>query len=129
MISNSKGFTLVEFLVAIVILTVGLLGMLSCINLAMEQNLDNILRTEAVLLADERMMKKRAIAFESLSTTTSNPPKIIISRRARGIFKNYSVQEIVATATERSKEVTINVSWRGRKAISSHSISSAVSYY
>jgi type IV pilus assembly protein PilV len=129
MINDSRGFTLIEFLVAIVILTVGLLGMLTCINLAVEKNLDNIFRTEAVILADDRMMQKRSRAFAALSTTVSNPPKIAISRHNRGVFKNYSVQEIISQSTDHSKEITINVTWKRKNTTSSHSISSAVSSF
>jgi len=127
--NNRKGFTLLEFLVATVILAVGLLGLLQCINLAMEKNLENMYRTEAVVITDERMMQKRAIAFDSLSTTTANPSKILMHRATRGVFKNYSVQEIVSQVTPHSKQIVINVSWKTKNASSSHSVSSLVSNF
>jgi type IV pilus assembly protein PilV len=124
-----NGFTLIEFLVATVILAVGLLGLLQCINLAMEKNLDNMYRTEAVLLIDERLMKKRTIAFEALSTTIANPDKISIHRATRGVYRNYSVQEIVSQVTPHSKQIEINISWRTKNGRSSHSASSLVSNF
>jgi type IV pilus assembly protein PilV len=129
MISNEHGFTLLEFLVAIVILTVGLLGLLQCINLAMEKNLESMYRTEAVMLADARMMQKRSISFASLSTTVANPPKILLGRDTRGVFKNYSVQEIITQSTTNSKEIVINVFWKKKDKSFSHSVSSFVSTF
>jgi len=129
MISNNRAFTLIEFLVALVILSVGLLGLLKCIDLAMEKNLDNIYRTEAVMLADDRMMLIRSSSFASLATTAANPPKILLERGTRGVFRNYSVQEIVTQSTPNSKEIVINVSWKKKGKSFFHSISSYVSKF
>jgi type IV pilus assembly protein PilV len=129
MLDNDMGFTLAEFLVAIFILMVGLLGLLQSINVAMDKNLDNILRNEAVQLADDRMMLKRSKSFTQLSTTVANPTKISVALATRGILKNYSVQEKVISRTNLSKEVVIDVSWKNKNVVSSHSISSIVSTF
>jgi type IV pilus assembly protein PilV len=129
MISNNRAFTLIEFLVALVILSVGLLGLLKSIDLAVEKNLDNVYRTEAVMLADDRMMLKRSSPFAVLSTTVADPPKILLERGTRGVFKNYSVQEIITQSTPNSKEIVINVSWKKKGKSFSHSISSFVSKF
>jgi len=130
MIRKESGFTLIEFLVAIVILMVGLLGMLQAINVAMEKNLDNILRTEAVMLADDHMMLKRSKSFSSLSTTVANPPsKAVPLRYVRGVLKNYSVQEIISQPTANSKQLVVNVYWRKKNTRNTHTISSIVSSY
>ncbi len=123
MTDTSQGFTLIEFLVAIAILSVGMLGMLQSINIAMDKNRDNVFRTEAVMLADERMMAVRAVAFGSVSTTITSPPKEAAGLRS---FKSYSVQKIVKQITGKSKEVVINVYWHKRKTSYSHSISTVL---
>ncbi|MDD2733494.1 MAG: prepilin-type N-terminal cleavage/methylation domain-containing protein [Desulfuromonadaceae bacterium] len=127
MINKNSGFTLIEFLVAIVILMIGLLGMLSGVNLAIEKTVETSLRNEAITLADERMMHKRAKAFSALSTGTTNAPQSETSRFFRGVYKNYSVQEIVTQSTPNSKEIILNVSWKFKNRKSTHSISSFVS--
>jgi type IV pilus assembly protein PilV len=129
MINSKNGFTILEFLVAMVILSVGLLGLLQCINLAMEKNLENIYRTEAVTLASDRMMQKRSKSFVSISTTVADPPKVALGRATRGIFRNYSVQEIITQSTPKSKEIVINISWKNKGKSFSHSISSFVSTF
>jgi type IV pilus assembly protein PilV len=126
MTDNQLGFTLLEFLVAIVILMAGLLGLLQVINVAMDKNLDNVFRTEATMLADDRMMRIRSRAFVSVSTTVTNPPKVNVVRNSRGILKNFSTQQIVSQPTDKSKQITINVTWRKKKTPYSHSISSII---
>lgn len=126
---NKDGFTLIEFLVAIVILMVGLLGMLQAVNVAMDKNLDNVLRTEAVMLADDLMMQKRSKTFTALSTTVANPAARPVARSIRGVMKNYSVQQVVSQPTGNSKQIVVNVAWRKKTARNTHSISSVVSSY
>lgn len=131
---NNKGFTLIEFMIASMILMVGLLGMLQGINVAVDKSMDNVFRNEALLVADDMMMAKRAKSFASLSTTTVTPPPAWTSsgpRFTRGVYKNYSVQQIVSRKTgddvKGSKEVIINVSWNYKQRHNSHTISSVVS--
>ena len=71
-ILNSKAFTMLEVLVAIVIMTVGLLGMLQAINLAISSNLQNDMRNQAVLIAEDRMAQVKSMPFDNI--TASVPP-------------------------------------------------------
>ena len=121
---NNRGFTLIEFLVAILILMVGLLGMLQGINLAMEKSMENVFRNEGLLVADDLMMAKRNKAFAALSTTTTTG---VVTRYTRGVYRNYSAQQIVNATTSNTKEVIINVSWNYRNRKYTHSVSSFVS--
>ena len=129
MLNNEQGFSLIEFLVATVILMVGMLGMLQAINVALDKNLESVYRNEATVLADDRMMLMRNRSFASISTTSASPAKKLVRRDVRGIFNNYSVQEIVNPTTALSKEIIINVSWRKKNKMYSNSISSVVSTF
>lgn len=51
--NNRSGFTLIEFCVAVLIMMVGLLGLLQAVNMATQHNLGNLLRNEAISVADE----------------------------------------------------------------------------
>ena len=129
MINNRHGFTLIEFLVAIVILMVGLLGMLQAVNVAMDKNLETAFRTEAIMLADDVMMRTRTSSYDSVAVTVPSPPATGVSRAVQGIFKNYSVQQIVKQPTTQSKEIIINVRWRKKNASYTHSLSSVITTY
>ena len=67
---DSGGFTLVEMMMAMLVLTVGLLGLLQSIQVAWQHNARNRLREEAVLLAEERMNDFR-INHTSFSRATT----------------------------------------------------------
>jgi len=123
---NEEGFTLVEFLVAVVILAVGLLGLLQCVNLAMGKNLENMYRVEAIQLADDCMVQKRSMPFLAITTARSYPT---ILRQTRGISKSYAVQEAINPVASRSKEIVINVFWTNKGNNYSHSVSSVVSSF
>ena len=60
--NNTKGFTLVEVLVAMVILAIGLLGLASLQAIALKDNQDAYLRSQANLLAYEMNDRMRANA-------------------------------------------------------------------
>lgn len=124
MISNSNGFSLIEFLVAILILMIGLLGLLQTINVAIDQDLGNVFRNEAVTVVDELMMKKRARAFVSVSTGQKTYPE---QRTVRGIPKVFSMTEKVEDITANSKKISIEASWTKKKATYKHSATSVVS--
>jgi type IV pilus assembly protein PilV len=128
MTDKNTGFTLIEFMVAIVILMVGMLGMLQGINIAMSKNVESLLRNEAVSVADEIMTRNKVRTFASISTTVANPNWQSVPRTTRGVFKNYSVQKIVTLVTQKnSKEILINVAWNYKNSRKTHSISSVVS--
>ena len=127
MTNNQNGFTLIEFLVAILILMVGMLGLLQSINVAMDKNLENLFRNEAIMVADEQMMQLRSRSFQSISTTASTVT--VVPRNIRGIQKNYSAQRIVTDPTTQSKQIQINVTWRKKNTPYSHSLSSVVTTF
>ena len=53
--NSQRGFTLVEVLVALVIVAIILLGNMAALSLSYRKNLQNILRDEAVKVAQEEM--------------------------------------------------------------------------
>lgn len=125
-IFNKKGFTLIEFLVAIVIMMVGLLGLLQTVNYAISHNMNNQLRQEAVMVADELMQIEMAKPFESIVIGTENksPQRIV-----NGNPYSYAVVITNSSPTARSINININVGWSYKQAQYEHAISSLVSQY
>ncbi|MDD2321845.1 MAG: prepilin-type N-terminal cleavage/methylation domain-containing protein [Geobacteraceae bacterium] len=122
--NNSDGFTLLEFLVAIVILSVGLLGMMQAVNSAIGHNMTTQLRDEAVRLADDKMAVEKSKTFDAISTTTKRENVQVTISKA---FKNYSVVKKGTSITSNTKTVQIDVFWRYKGQRSSHVISTLVS--
>ena len=116
-VSDNRGFTVIEFLVAVVILSVGLLGLLQSVNIAIRHNTVNELRLEGTQVADEEISRLLArgsslTGFDSISTTTS---RYFVSRRiptSLDAFKNYSITRTGSSVTANTKQVTIQASWR-----------------
>jgi type IV pilus assembly protein PilV len=102
---NNEGFTLIEFLVAIVILMVGMLGLLQAVNVALNSNMQNQLRNEALLVADHSMATELAKGFDAVSTFDH-----YTCEHRRNPFKNFSVAR-TGTDFLNSKEIRFEVSW------------------
>jgi len=122
---NSKGFTLIEMLVAMVIILVLLLGLVQAALLSIDSNLRNLLRDEAVRVAEQRMngmlidisgnqyQGLRNLPFDSpllqatpLTCTASN-----VSRSFRNMTRNYSVCWRITDLTTDVKRIEVTVGW------------------
>lgn len=121
--NNNDGFTLIEFLVAIVILSVGLLGLLQSVNYAISTNMQTQLRDEATRLADERMATEKSKVFDAISTT-QRAEKVEVN--VMNTFKNYSVVKNASLLTTNTKNVQISIVWRYKSEKYNHVISSLV---
>jgi len=120
---TNKGFTLVEFLVAIVILLVGLLGLLQTINIALQHNLNTQLRSEAVVVGDKMLATELAKGFDQVSTTTRNMTE---NRQILNAYKSYSAQRTGATLSN-SKQVNFRVWWKHKGTTYNHETFSVIS--
>jgi type IV pilus assembly protein PilV len=117
-----NGFTLVEFLVALLILTVGLLGLLETVNVSISQNMSNKLRADAVMIADQLVSADRARPFtDILPFTSTNRTNIGAG------FVNYSVVKEVSQIATNTKSVLVRVKWREKGLMKEHSLSTMIS--
>jgi type IV pilus assembly protein PilV len=115
---SSTGFTLVEMMMAMLVMTVGLLGLLQSINVAYEHNLRNKLREEALLVAEEQMnvlrrgSTSRGAFYQNVTT---------IVRGMSGIDKKFTVTRECQpmTSTQRLK---VKVVWSFRNVSTTHAI-------
>lgn len=125
---NNRGFTLIELLAAMVITMVGLLGLLQAINVAMEHNLKNQLRDEAVLIAEQWMGNLKTRGFSQLSGV-SDPsqqfsPKTVSSQlRARNVA--YTVNRQCASLNapaSTAARLTVTVTWNVKGTSYTHTV-------
>lgn len=118
---DSNGFTLIEVMVAILILMVGMLGLLQAINLATEVNIRNQVREEAVYTANRVMSEMRGRVFDNISvaspvTATYTYGTYLLPSKIRGASRSYSVtrkSRVLSTVDGKdvTKELTVVVAW------------------
>lgn len=120
--SNSGGFTLVEMLMAMLVMTVGLLGLLQCVIVAYQHGTKTRLRTEAVLVAEKRMHEWTILPFKQISASPGK--QIAETRLVGGIPCKYMVTKKVQSAgsTTTTLKLTVGVIWSSRGEMTSHEI-------
>lgn len=123
---NNKGFTVVELMVALLILMVGMLGLLQTVNLGLVHNMSDELRNDAVLAADEQMALEMSKPFDLVSTTTNLR---VVNRGIRSSYKNYSVTKVGSKVSSNTKSVNITINWKYKQQPYSHAITSLISQF
>ena len=119
---DSNGFTLIEVMVAILILMVGMLGLLQAINLATEVNIRNQVRDEAVSVGERVMNEMRGMGFDNIPVaapptdpyifaTYQLPSKLRGASRSYDITRQSKVLSTVGGTEHVTKELTVIVAW------------------
>ncbi len=137
-----KGLTLVEVLIAMVILLLVSLALMQTALVSIDANMRNVLRDEAVSVAEMRMDEARNIPFDTLATDTSDgnvqtfpacagatapaagPYPVLIQRNIRNITGfNFGTQRTVIALSGDDSQVTVLVRWEYRNECFTHTIS------
>ena len=107
---RQKGISLIEILITLVVLSIGILGFMSFQGKLITYNDDAHERTQALILASEKIEVLRAyMDYNNITTSSSqtipNTPFSI----------NWTVLNSAVPNPE-YKQVTVNVNWQGRDA-------------
>jgi len=128
-LNNRYGFTLIEVLVALLILMVGMMALLSAATEAISLNLDNLLRDEAVQVADAKMRVVKgnksatfASPFNNISTTSHETSKL----RAKSL--SYTVSLSSSSTGGNSNLLQVLVSWNFKNNTKQHELSTMKTY-
>ncbi len=111
--SKPRGFTLIEVMMAMLIMTVGLMALLQTLGYAISYNFSNKLKNDAVMVADRAMMHERVNPFANITSVNT------VDRVPFALgFVNYSVFEKVtkigSSDPPTSKNVLYTVTWRDK---------------
>jgi len=119
---NKKGFTLIETLIAVSILTIAMLAILNTIVISFQYGMRNSIRNEAVKMAEKKMNELRNTAFTSLASSSSSE-----TRTFRNLTVTYTQQWTVSVLSANSTAIDVSVSWTYMGQSYSHSTASIVS--
>lgn len=120
--NDERGFTLVEMVVAMAIVFIVFLGLSQAGLVALDRNIENALRDEAVSVADNTISRIRAMPFDSVV----DEPPVTVSRQIRGLGVQYTVNPDVNILNGNNRQVIVQVSWARRGVARSHQVSTIV---
>lgn len=119
---NNKGVSLVEVMIALVILLIVFMGLLQTSMLSIDQNLRNLIRDEALRLASEEMNEAKSIPFDTLATALA----VDVPRSLRSLTQTYTITRTVTAMGTTDKQITINVTYTYRGDTQSYNLVSLV---
>lgn len=100
---RNKGFTLLEIMIALVVLTIGLIAIAYMTNYAISGNREAKLLTQAVTLAQDKLEELRGVDYDAL---TSDNDAVNIDNIA--YTRTWTVQ---TDASKEMKTAAVIVSW------------------
>ena len=118
----NKGFTLIETIVALVIFSIAILGILASIITVYKHSIRNLIRTEAIEVAREELNKVKLMEFEDITPDKLNPknlkscnpndPRASIKRQIRNYQISFGRFFKVDLINQNLKKVTVIVCWK-----------------
>ena len=105
---NKKGMTLIEVMLALVILMVVSLALMQTALLGMRENLKNVMRDEAVNIADQRINELRNLPFHALF---SAPAEAAISRSFRAANVTFTPTRTLSQIDTKTIQIDMRIDW------------------
>lgn len=127
-LANSRGYSLIEMLIAMAFLAVVATALMKTSILLMQKNLQNELRTEAVSIAEQRVSELRARPFDYEDTANHLDLKVEtiglpnVTRSIRSATITYTVTKTVTQVGVDIRQAVIAVSWSYRGTPYTHSV-------
>lgn len=126
---NNEGFTLVEVIVAMFVLLIGMLALLNTAAVVIDNNMLNVLRDEAIGVAEENMNTLRNTPFNTLAQGPFSPASYYssnVTRTFKGISVNYTVTGTISQMGADTLSLQVLVTWTHKGNTYQHSTSSVV---
>jgi len=143
-VEKEKGFSLVEVMIALVVLLLVFMGLMQTALLSIDSNMRNILRDEALKIAAERLEETRNLPFDDVIDDTAdavpddnlalpacqrppvsdpNPFPVEVQKDFRNIQDfPFGTRRTVTDRDADTKEIQIMVRWEYRDECFTHSI-------
>ena len=107
-LKNNQGLTLIEVMIALVVLLLVFLALMQTALLSIDSNMINVLRDEAVNIAEEQMNDARNTQFDNLTSL----PAAAVLRNIRNVSNfSYSATTTVTNVNTDTKMIVVTVTW------------------
>jgi type IV pilus assembly protein PilV len=113
--NQQGGFTLVEFLIAIIILAVAILAMVGLQSTAMRSNASSKWQTAATTIAEQQLVQLKNTGYANLSNTSWTTAQNITLTGLGTFSVQYQVTDSVANYL---KYIQVQVTWTDKLGIS-----------
>ncbi|MBU4273805.1 MAG: prepilin-type N-terminal cleavage/methylation domain-containing protein [Thermodesulfovibrionales bacterium] len=135
------GFTLVEVLISLVVLLLVSLALMQTALVSIDANMINVLRDEAVGIAEMRMNAARNTAFVSLASDSTSLPAGVdcpaaftdgsgngqrIQRNIRNVSNKDFCTRLAVTGSGDTRQINVEVKWNWKENPYTHRIMSIV---
>jgi len=122
-LGDKKGLTLVEVMIALLLLLLVSLAMLQTALMSIDSNMLNVLRDEAVKIAAQRMDEARNSDFDTLVNVD-----LTVTRNVRNVPDfPFATRRTVTIINANNRQVDITVTWLRKGQTYTHTISSILS--
>jgi len=112
---NKKGMTLIEVMIALVILLIVMLALMQTVTLGMNVNVTNLLRDEATRIAEQRITELRNTLFtDGALAATAGTDEVAVTREFRNFAVNFTPRRTIADLGGDDKRVDITITWEWR---------------
>ena len=137
---NKKGVSLVEIMIALVILLLVFLALMQTALVSIDANMKNVLRDEAVSIAEQRLNEARSLPFDSLvddaaalPTPNDCPATFAVGERVQRDFRNIINKDFCTNMTVTplgvtgdTRQVNIRAIWNWKGEAFIHSITTLI---
>lgn len=118
---KTEGFTLIEALIAIFVLTVGIVAILQVFPLALNLGSFSEKQTQAVFLAQAKIEEIKSRSYSSISVGVLNETTLIspFDKFSRQTTVRFVDSDLAATTSDSGlKEIDVQVSWQSFLSLS-----------
>jgi len=126
---DKSGMTLIEIMMALILLAIVSVALIQSTMLAMHTNLMNELRDEAVSVAAQRINQLRNMPFSAADMAVNGPAGAAdpaVQRSVRGVVATYALWRTVSNINAHTRQVTLAVEWSFKGKTYRHSVSTVV---
>jgi Tfp pilus assembly protein PilV len=121
--TNQKGLTLVEVMIAFLVLLITSLALMQTALVSISSNMQNVLRDEAVRIAEMRINDARSAPFDSV---TSDVPSVPVTSTLKNVNETFTTTMTVSQPATDIKQIAVTVTWPWKGVTYTHSASTII---